>query len=93
MSKFENQMSLGEKIQFYRRRKNCSQLALESISGLSTGSISRIERNLINPGKESILKIADALELNNKETAHLLEINLYSKSSLNFISHQNATQI
>lgn len=53
-----------------------SQLALEVAINLSPGTISRIENGIINPNKETILKIAKALNLNGVETASLFGIQI-----------------
>lgn len=53
-----------------------SQLDLEMTINSSPGSISRIENGKINPTKETLHKIADALCLNCFERAELLGINI-----------------
>lgn len=74
--------SLGEKIKYYRQRSKKSQLELELETGLSTGTISRIENNAINPTKETLSRIADVLKLKPSELAYLLGINILSTQEL-----------
>ncbi len=52
---------LGKKLKFFRTRKAMSQTDLEVSTDLSFGSISRIESGKTEPTKETIFKIADAL--------------------------------
>ncbi len=82
-------LSIGEKIKFFRIRTGKSQLDLEFNTGMSPGCISRIENNLVNPTKETLFAISKALELTPDEQAHLLGIPLpnkidLSKSIINF---------
>lgn len=72
--------SLGERIKFFRRRLQMSQMKLEIEAGLASGSITRIERDVHNPSKITIAKIGKALDLSHTELAYLFEINLYLKS-------------
>jgi transcriptional regulator with XRE-family HTH domain len=72
-----NHNSLGERIRFFRQRAELSQLQLELKSGVSVGSLTRIERNIVSPTKETIAKLAVVLNLDAKELAYLYEINLY----------------
>ena len=67
-----NGLSIGEKVRNFRLRTKISQLELEIEIGASSGSISRIENNLTNPTKETLLKIADILSLNFSEKTELL---------------------
>jgi len=64
--------TLGNKIRVFRKLKGFSQLELELAVGLSTGTISRIENNDINPPKETILKISKVLKLNGLELEYLI---------------------
>lgn len=63
---------LGKRIRFFRKRANLTQLQLEVELGASSGAVSRIENNQINPTKETIHKIAKVLELNNREIDYLI---------------------
>lgn len=75
-------LSLGQKIKKYRLRSNKSQLDLELETGLSTGTISRIENGAINPTKETLLKLIDILGLNGFEAASLFNIEVVSVARL-----------
>lgn len=67
-----NELSLGRKIYVLREERKLSQSKLEVEAGLSFGTISRIENGVINPTKETIIKIAKALELLDDEYHYLL---------------------
>jgi len=64
--------SYGRKIRFFRERVGKSQLDLEFSIGASSGQISRIEKGVINPTKETILSIAKALKLSELELNYLI---------------------
>lgn len=72
--------SLGEKIIFYRKRMELSQIRLEESAGLSTGNLSRIEKGKVVPTLETLFKLAEVLNLNPIETAYLMEINFYKST-------------
>lgn len=80
--------TLGERIKFFRLRLELSQMELEIKADISSGTISKVEGNLISPNKETILKIANALKMDSKEIAYLFEVNLY-KEELNNKSHKS----
>lgn len=67
--------SIGDKIKGFRQNRNLSQLELELAAGLTSGMISRIENNLTNPTKETIIKIAQSLGLNMAEIFYLFNLN------------------
>jgi transcriptional regulator with XRE-family HTH domain len=69
-----NTNSLGNKIRFFRIRSGVTQLGLELEIGASNGSLCRIERDQVNPTKETIIKIAHALKLTREETQSLFDI-------------------
>lgn len=75
----DRELTVGEKIKFFRQRMCRSQLEVELDTGLGNGTMSRIERGITNPTKETIIKIASSLSLNPKETGYLFNINLYSE--------------
>lgn len=68
--------TLGEKIEYYRKRSKRSQMDLEIEIEASAGSLSRIENNQVNPTKETILRICKALNLTSLESANLYELDL-----------------
>lgn len=68
----------GQKLKFYRERAELSQFELEKLADLSFGSLSKMEVGNINPSNKTLIKIADALNLNPHETAYLLGANTYS---------------
>lgn len=63
---------LGGKIRFFRERSHKSQLELESEISASSGQISRIEKGVINPTKETIANIARVLVLSELEMNYLI---------------------
>lgn len=67
---------LGQKIKKYRSQKGISQFDLELQIETSPGRISKIENGKINPDKETIIKISNALKLDTKEIASLFGLNL-----------------
>lgn len=75
-------LSLGQKIKKYRLRSGKSQLDLELETGLSTGTLSRIENGVINPTKETIIAISKALELTDEQIASLFSLNVYNTLEL-----------
>lgn len=76
-TKLKNEeLCLGDKIRLYRKRSGLSQLSLEIEAMIPIGSVCRIERNLVNPSKETISRIAQTLKLTPLEIADLFGINL-----------------
>jgi DNA-binding XRE family transcriptional regulator len=75
-SKVRNHPSktIGELAREFRIRLNLSQLDLECIIDSPAGTISRLENNKINPQKETLHKLASALELSREETMELFGI-------------------
>ena len=57
-------MNISEKIKQLRKNKKMSQKELAQKTGLSIGSIQGYEQGRYNPKLETVLKIADALEVN-----------------------------
>jgi transcriptional regulator with XRE-family HTH domain len=68
---------LSQRLKRFRLNKKMSQLDLEVITGIAFGTISRIEHERINPTKETLFKIALALQLNQNETIELFELDKY----------------
>lgn len=66
--------SIGEKVREFRNRADLSQFELETIIEAATGTISRIETDQVNPTKETLLRIASALDLSGLETASLFSL-------------------
>ncbi len=75
-----NHNTIGEIIKFYRKRAEFSQSQLEVEAGLALGALTRIERNVVSPSKETISKIGKALNLSSMELAYLFKINLYREN-------------
>ena len=69
-----DELTLGRKIYVLREERKLSQSKLEVEAGLSFGTISRIENGVINPTKETIIKIAQNMNLNESEFGYLLNI-------------------
>lgn len=65
---------VGSKVRHFRQMKKMSQFQLEIEIGASPGSISRIENGVINPTKETLLKVADVLKLNTQQCGYLLGV-------------------
>lgn len=66
-----NNITLGQRIKYFRKRAGMSQLELETLIGTSSGSLSRIENGEVNPTKETLEKIKKVLSLNSLESAYL----------------------
>lgn len=60
----EMNIDIGKKIRELRKSKNFSIIDLSKESGLSTGLISQIERNMVVPSIKVMWKIANVLEVN-----------------------------
>lgn len=56
-------LKLGYKIKFERSKRKISQFDLALKTGLTTRTISRIESGVIDPKLSTLIKIADAMEL------------------------------
>ena len=54
---------IGLQIRNFREEKNISQEQLANRAGLATGTIGKIERGLINPKAETLIRIAHELEV------------------------------
>jgi transcriptional regulator with XRE-family HTH domain len=73
---------IGLKIKKYRKSRGLSQLELEAETKLSPGSLSRIEREKINPTKETLCKIAMCLYLDRDEIIDLFCIEQIAATSM-----------
>lgn len=61
-----NNLNLGENIKTVRTQMNLSQEALSNLSGVERTQLSRIESNAVDPQVSTILKIANALNVEPK---------------------------
>lgn len=55
-------LKLGYKIKYLRSKKGLSQLDLSLKTGLTTRTISRIERGTIDPKYSTLVRISEALD-------------------------------
>jgi len=62
-------MNIGDKVKYYRKLANTSQLEVELSTNLSTGTLSRRENSVINATKETLFAIAKPLKLNKAQVA------------------------
>ena len=75
-------LKLGEKLRNYRKRAGISQLELEIKIDSSTVTISRIENGEVNPTKETLLKIVDALDIKYYEASDIFNLDTNELSRL-----------
>lgn len=73
---------IGEKIRNFRKRSGKSQFELELEIEASPGSMSRIESGQVNPTKETLRKIIEALELKSYDAMSLFELEVSDLSGL-----------
>lgn len=66
--------TIGEKVKYFRLKANKSQFELELDIQASTGVICRLELDKVNPTKETLFALANALNLTKAETAYLFGI-------------------
>jgi transcriptional regulator with XRE-family HTH domain len=71
-----NEQNLGQKIRMFRQRAKMAQLDLELEIDAAPGSISRIESGKVNPGKETLLKIIKALNIDSTDAAAFFNLNI-----------------
>lgn len=67
-----DELTLGRKLYAFREDRKFSQSRLEVEAELSFGTISRIENGLINPTKETLYKVSNALNLNSSEFQYMI---------------------
>lgn len=60
-------LKLGYKIKYERNKRKISQLELSMKTGLTTRSLSRIECGTNDPKYSTLVKIAEALEMDLRE--------------------------
>jgi transcriptional regulator with XRE-family HTH domain len=73
---FMSNINIGDTIKQFRKRKGLSQLDLEMKIDSAQGTISRIENGQVNPSKETLLRIIEALDLRGYDAATLFGINI-----------------
>lgn len=69
------ELPLGRKLYAFREDRKISQTKVEVETGLSFGTISRIENNVINPTKETLNRISTFLRLDSSEFNYLIGFN------------------
>ena len=67
---------IGDLIRKYRTDRKISQMTAELELELSPGSLSRIENEVINPNKETIIKIAQYLNIPTFEVAQTIGLDI-----------------
>lgn len=68
---------VGGILREFRSAAKITQVQLEVLTEASSGSISRIESGLTNPTKETLIKIANALNLEKSEMSAILGVELF----------------
>ena len=76
MTSLTTSEKIGIKIRILRNKLNMSQEKLGELAGLSTNSISTIERGQSKPTIETLEKIANALNIELKELVDVSKIDL-----------------
>ncbi len=66
--------TIGQKVRSLRKNAYLSQLKLEAAIDAAPGSISRIENGKVNPSKETLHAIAQALKLSTRQKVELFDI-------------------
>ncbi|MBQ8945916.1 MAG: helix-turn-helix transcriptional regulator [Lachnospiraceae bacterium] len=54
-------MTLGEKIKYYRTTLGITQAQFSSLSGIGLSTVKKLERDMMNPKPQMLMKIANAL--------------------------------
>lgn len=57
------QMRIGQEIASQRKKHNLTQEQLEALSGVGQAEISKIERGIANPTRDTLIRIAGAMRL------------------------------
>lgn len=85
-----DELTLGRKLYAFREDRKISQTRVEVETGLSFGTISRIENNVINPTKETLTRISTFLRLDSSEFNYLVGFNAVypSKTDINYVVGQ-----
>ena len=76
MTSLTTSEKIGIKIRILRNKLNMAQEKLGELAGLSTNSISTIERGQSKPTIETLEKIANALNIELKELVDVSKIDL-----------------
>ena len=76
MTSLTTNEKIGIKIRILRNKLNMSQEILGELAGLSTNSISTIERGQSKPSIDTLEKIANALNIELKELVDVSKIDL-----------------
>lgn len=90
-----DELTLGRKLYAFREDRKISQTRVEVETGLSFGTISRIENNVINPTKETLTRISAFLRLDSSEFNYLIGFNAVypSKTDVNYVVSQLETSL
>lgn len=75
-------MTTGENIRTIRKQKGISQQKLADLSGIGIASIQRIEYGQFTPKKETVHKIAKALEVEDTDLDDSLKEMIRQKTNL-----------
>ncbi len=76
MTSLTTNEKIGIKIRILRNKLNMSQEKLGELAGLSTNSISTIERGQSKPSIDTLEKIANAINIELKELVDVSKIDL-----------------
>ncbi|MBI3830454.1 MAG: helix-turn-helix transcriptional regulator [Planctomycetes bacterium] len=68
--------SRTRKLMYYRIRKGLTLMDVSKKTGLSTATLHRIERGLMEPSARSRIKIMDGLKLTSSEVDELCRVDL-----------------
>lgn len=81
-----DELTLGRKLYAFREERKISQTKVEVETGLSFGTISRIENGVINPTKETLHRISTCLSLDTFEFTYLLGFNAMQPSQQDVVA-------
>lgn len=76
-------MTLGEKIQFYRKKNKYSQEKIAELIGISRQAVTKWESNQSAPSTENLLKLADLFEISLDELTKINTINVNNDKKQN----------
>ena len=69
-------MTTGEKIKYFRNMRGISQEMLGQLSGINSATIKKYEYGIRNPKPDQLLKIANALGINDGNLSRKLRVEL-----------------